>query len=105
MVETNPVQFVQLDKLSSTERTKVQTLTADYLKKIKRATRDIISLKVHIKTHGPPEPGKKRKFTAHIRLIGPNIQAESSKSTDWDLAVVCHKAYKDILRELEKKAR
>jgi hypothetical protein len=97
-----PIQFIGLNELEDVDQQMVQTLTTEYYGKIQRELRNVTSLVIHIKPHA--KEGHRHRYEITIRAVAPTRIFESSKggqTTDWDLAAALHKAFKDVIKQIQ----
>jgi len=96
------IQITGIDDISSEDRDIVNKLCNEYYEKIKRALRNEISIKLHIKQHS--KSGKKHKSDIRVQLIAPTRVFEAQES-DWDLARTLHRVFRNVIRQLEHKLK
>ncbi|MFQ5474630.1 MAG: hypothetical protein ACE5DM_02220 [Candidatus Nanoarchaeia archaeon] len=92
------VQYIGLTELERVEQEMVLKLVEEYSYKVRRALHNITNLCVHIKQHS--KGGKRERLEIMLRAIAPTRIFEV-KTEDWDLARAIHKAFKDLVGEIE----
>ena len=98
------LQFVGLKDLDADEQEIVNRLSTEYFEKVKRAAKNIINIKVHIKCY--KKEGAKKKYSVHIHVkIPTQAIIESCKSHDFELQKTIHAAFQDVQTQLKKKLR
>ena len=102
-MEEEIIQFVGVSDLDPMEQDTVQTLTTENYPKIKRALKNITSLKVHVKTY--KKEGEQKKFSLHVQAIYPGGTIESNKAHDFELPRAIHKAFNDIKEQINHKLK
>jgi len=100
-MEEEIIQFIGVKDLEPMEQEEVQRLTTESYPKIKRALKNITSLKVHVKTY--KKEGEQKKFSLHVQAIYPGGTVESNKVHDFELARAIHKAFNDITEQIHHK--
>ncbi|MBW2969460.1 hypothetical protein KY315_01055 [Candidatus Woesearchaeota archaeon] len=100
-MEQEIIQFVGVKDLEPMEQETVQRLTTENYEKIKRALKNITSLKVHVKMY--KKEGEQKKFSMHVQAIYPGGTIESNKSHDFELPKALHQAFADVLVQIEHK--
>ena len=102
-MEEEIIQFIGVSDLDPMEQDTVQTLTTENYPKIKRALKNITSLKVHVKTY--KKEGEQKKFSLHVQAIYPGGTIESNKAHDFELPRAIHKAFNDIKEQINHKLK
>ena len=93
------IQYIGLTDLDPVDQDLVKKLSDEYYPKIRRLLNNMTSLAVHIKTHS--KGGKQSRYEITIRAIAPTKMFEVGKTEDYELPKTLHKAYKDIITEIE----
>ena len=102
--EQEILQFVGLKDLSPDEQDIVHKLSTEYFEKVKRATKNLTNIKVHIKCY--KKEGSKKKYSVHVHVHLPsNAIIESCKSHDFELQKTIHAAFQDVQEQLRHKLR
>ena len=96
------IQIIGIDEISEQDKVLVNKLSNEYYDKFKRALKNEISIKLHIKQHS--KMGKRHKYDIRIQLMAPTRMFEAQES-DWDLARTLHRVCKNIERELQHKLK
>lgn len=100
--EQEIIQFVGLKDLSAEEQNTVQNITSEAFGKLKRKTKNLTSLVIHIKAHdkttskGTEKTKGKKKYSVHIKVAVPSKIFTSTKAVDWDLNRVIHQAFENV---------
>ena len=94
------IQFVGVNKLPAEKRQLVSDLSTEYYGKIKREVKNLTSVVVHLKEYNAE--GKRSKCSVTIRVITPGKVFESGKTSDFDFPRSIHKAFDDILTQVQK---
>ena len=94
------IQYIGLNELDPVEQEMVKKLVDEYSYKVKRLLHNITSIVLHIKCHS--KGGKRERIEISLRAIAPTRIFEVGKTEDWDLARAVHKAFKDLISEVEK---
>jgi len=102
-MEQEIIQFIGVSDLEPMEQDTVQTLTTENYPKIKRAIKNITSLKVHVKTY--KKEGEQKKYSLHVQAIYPGGTIESTKAHDFELPRAIHKAFNDIKEQINHKLK
>lgn len=102
-MEQEIIQFIGVSDLEPMEQDTVQTLTTENYPKIKRALKNITSLKVHVKMY--KKEGEQKKFSLHVQAIYPGGTIESTKAHDFELPRAIHKAFNDIKEQINHKLK
>lgn len=97
-----PIQITGIEEVSEEDQGIVNKLANDYYGKIKRALKNEISIKVHIKQHS--KTGKKHKSDVRVQLVAPTRRFVAQES-DWDLARTLHRVFKNIERQLQHRLK
>lgn len=97
-----PIQITGIDEISDDDKDIVNKLANEYYSKIKRALRNEISIKLHVKQHS--KKGKRHKSDIRVQLLAPTRRFEAQES-DWDLARTLHRVFKNIERQLQHKLK
>ena len=95
------IQFVGVNELTPEEQETIQQITTENYEKIATSLQNLTDLVVHVKTYN--DEGKRKKYSFHIRCIAPTVIFESKKGFDWELARSLHKAFHDIIHQIEHK--
>jgi hypothetical protein len=95
------IEFVGLSELDEEEKEVLNNLSTEYYPKIKRLLKNVTSLVVHVKAY--KKKGTKQKYSLHVRAIAPTRAFESTKAHGWDLAMVLHKSFLDIEKQIKHK--
>ncbi len=104
--EQEMIQFVGLKDLSPFDQGIVQNLTAKYFGQLKRYTKNLTSLVIHVKAYekktakGMEKTRGKKKYAVHIKVSVPTKTFASTKAVDWDLNRVIHQAFKNVEGEI-----
>ena len=93
------IKYVGLNDLNQIEQDSVHKLASEYFPKMKRGTSDLVSMKVHIKTHN--EQGTRKTHSIHVQITTPNHKFTSTKAVDWDISRTMHKACKDCEAQIK----
>ena len=93
------IQYIGLKDLDPVDQDVVKKLSDEYYPKIRRLFNNITSVTVHIKTHS--KGGKQARYEISIRAIAPTRMFEAGKTEDFELPKTLHKAFKDLLTEIE----
>jgi len=96
------IQITGIDEISSNDKAIVNKLANDYYSKIKRALKNEISIKLHVKQHS--KTGNKHKSDIRVKVVAPTKSFESQES-DWDLARTLHKVFRNVIRQLEHRLK
>ncbi len=96
------IQIIGIDEIGDDDKIIVNKLANDYYSKIKRALKNEVSVKLHVKQHS--KTGKQHKSDIRVKVVAPTKVFESQES-DWDLARTLHKVFKNVLRQLEHRIR
>jgi len=96
------IQITGIDEISEQDKALVNKLSNEYYDKFKRALKNEISIKLHIKQHS--KTGKKHKSDVRVQLSAPTRIFEAQES-DWDLARTLHKVFNNLERELQHKLK
>ncbi len=103
---TETIRYVGLDGLNQEEKAILNKLSTEYFQKIKRLTKNITSIIVHIKLYNNDgKEDKRKKYSIHVRALAPTRIFESTKAADWDFARTLHKAFNDIEHEIKHKMK
>ena len=101
MIKETPVQYAGLTELKPDEQETVQKLVKEYTEKILRKVHNVTMFHVHLKTY--KKEGAKPKFSAHIRCIAPAATFESCNADGWELHLLLHKAFEEIIHQIDHK--
>lgn len=96
------IQITGIDEVSSDDKAIVNKLANDYYPKIKRALKNDVSIKLHVKQHS--KTGNKHKSDIRVKVVAPTKVFESQES-DWDLARTLHRVFRNVIRQLEHKLK
>jgi ribosome-associated translation inhibitor RaiA len=96
------IQIIGVDEVSEAEKDIINRLANEYYEKLKRALKNEISVRIHIKEHS--KAGKRHKSDIRVQLIAPTRRFDAQES-DWDLAKALHKVFENIERQLQHKLR
>jgi len=103
MAGLEAIQYVGAKILTPADKATLDTLCAEYYDKIQRELKNITRLKVEIKTHGDKEKtGRVKKFTIKVEALAATRMFEAS-AFDWDFARTVHKAFKELMTEIQHK--
>jgi hypothetical protein len=105
MAEEEIIQFTGVAELSEPDQGMVNKISTEYYQKIKMSMKNLTSVSLHLKTI---DKGGKKQYEIMLKVMAPThvIEASNSKDQDkWDLSRSLHKAYKNLLREIEHKLR
>ena len=97
-----PIQIIGRNEISEKDINLVNKLANEYYGKFKRALKNEVSIKLHIKQHS--KTGKKHKSDIRVKVVAPTRIFEAQES-DWDLARTLHRVFKNIERQLEHRLR
>lgn len=92
------LQVIGMENLDEFEKGIINKLANEYYPKIQRAIKNMTSIVLHINAHS--KGGKRKRYTIKIRAVAPTRVFESS-AEKWDLATALHKAFEEILHEIE----
>ena len=95
------IQFIDVKELPTTEQAVLHDLSTEYYEKIRRSIKNLTSLVVHLKEY--KKDGNRHKYVIHLRAISPSHTFTSTKAADWDLARTTHKAFDDVLTQIQHK--
>jgi len=101
MADEEIIQFVGVHDLETYEQIEVNKLATEYYEKLKRQLKNILGLKVHIKTYD--KEGTRKKYSIHLQTRSPTETFESSKAADFELAKALHKAFQDLQHIIQHK--
>lgn len=99
MAKEEIIQFVGVHDLDTEEQLEVNKLATEYYEKLKRQIKNILGLKVHIKTY--EKEGARKKYTIHLQTRSPTFSFESTKAADFELARALHKAFQDLQHQIQ----
>ncbi|MFC1753253.1 hypothetical protein ACFL96_07655 [Thermoproteota archaeon] len=99
IIDQEIIQYIGLNDLDPVDQEMVKKLVDEYSYKVKRVLHNVTSLVLHIKRHS--KGGNRDRIEISLRALAPTRIFEVGKTEDWDLARAVHKAFKDILREIE----
>lgn len=99
MPDEEVIQFIGVHDLDTSEQLEVNKLATEYYEKLKRQIKNILGLKVHIKTH--ENEGNRKKFSIHLQTRSPTFTFESTKAADFELAKALHKAFQDLEHQIQ----
>jgi conjugal transfer/entry exclusion protein len=105
MAEEERIQFTGVAELSEPDQDMVKKISTEHYQKIKMSMKNLTSVSLHIKTI---DKGGKKQYEILLKVIAPTHVIEASNSRDqdkWDLSRSLHKAFKNILREIEHKLK
>jgi ribosome-associated translation inhibitor RaiA len=94
------IQIIGIDEIGDEDKDIVNKLANEYYEKLKRAIKNEISVRIHIKEHS--KAGKRHKSDIRVQLIAPTRRFDAQES-DWDLARTLHKVFENIERQLQHK--
>ncbi|HLF55200.1 MAG TPA: hypothetical protein VI612_05800 [Candidatus Nanoarchaeia archaeon] len=97
--ETEVIQFIGVKDLSSEEQETVQRLTTENYEKIKRKLHNLTNMTVHVKCY--QKEGDKKKYSMHVKVAAPTHVFDSSNADDWELPRALHKAFEDIMHQIQ----
>ncbi|MBI2546775.1 hypothetical protein HYV81_06375 [Candidatus Woesearchaeota archaeon] len=98
MVE-DPIQVIGMDELDDMEIDAVDRLSDRYYNKIGRKLKKLSGIAIHIKKYN--KAGKQQKCSVHVKAVAGKRVFASTKAVDWYLNTALHKAFEDILRQVE----
>ncbi|MEK6874668.1 MAG: hypothetical protein AABX52_02870 [Nanoarchaeota archaeon] len=99
-MKSEGIQYCNLKELSPVELDVLNKLCAEYYDKVKRCVHNLVCVRVHVKCHN--KLGKRKKYDVHLQVVAPmRSRFTSSKAHDWDLVQSVHKAFADILSQIE----
>ena len=98
MVKEDLIQFVGVSKLAPDLKDTLNKLSTEYFKKIKRSVKNVVAVKVHVKTTS--DTGSRKKFSLHVFCDIPGKTYDSNKHHDFDLAKATHQAFNSLLNEI-----
>lgn len=100
------IQYKGLDELDEFEKAELNKFSERYFPKIKRETKNLTSVELHIKIHRKEfkKDEQRKKYSIHLRVIAPTKIFEAS-ADDWDFPTAVHKAYENAILEIKKHFR
>ncbi len=99
--EHEVIQFIGVSDLPAEEQAVVNTLTTEGYEKIKRKLHNIVNMSVHVKCY--QKEGNKKKYSLHVKVAAPTQVFDSSNADDWELPRAVHKAFNDIMNQIQHK--
>ncbi len=100
-LDQDQIKFIGLDEVTEQEKEALNQLSTEYFPKIKRATHNATTMEIHVKAH--EKEGNRRKWSIHAKALSPGHTFISNKAIDWDFKRAVHKAFNDILFQIDHK--
>lgn len=98
------IRYVGLSDLDPYDQRRVQDIAVtEYNKRIKRYTKNVTSLVIHVKAYDKKKGGKgeekenqKKKYAINIKAVTPGKIFVENKAVDWDLARCMHQGFQNL---------
>ena len=97
--EQEVIQFVGVSDLDAAEQAVVHSLTTEHFEKIKRKLHNIVNMSVHVKCY--MKDGDRKKYSLNVKVSAPTKSFDSNMSDDWELPRALHKAFDNIMHQIE----
>lgn len=96
------IQFVGLRELKEDEQDTVRAMCEEYYPKVKQKLHNITSLKFHIKCY--QKEGDRKKYSVNLQVDSPTkLRIDSTKAHDWELKTAIHKAFQDVIHQIDNR--
>ena len=93
------IQIIGIDKIGNEEEINtINRISNEYHKKIQRALNKETSKTLHVKTYS--KGGKQKEWEINVKADAPTIGFKAEEC-DWELAKTLHKAFNDVLKQIE----
>ncbi|MBD3361671.1 hypothetical protein GF358_02660 [Candidatus Woesearchaeota archaeon] len=99
ITDTDMIQFVGIKKLDPMDQELINRISTENFEKIKRKLKNIVKLRVHIKTY--EHEGKQKKYSIHLQAAAPAGILNVDKEAGFDLARTLNKAFENMRQVIE----